>query len=179
MRTVRLRRSVLVLPQEIVTVLSVTTAMPGEAVTISGRGFGVSGALQYAGIVTETTSWAPETIDLIWPDIPFDADFSALSIGQQYTLTVRTGTGGQGSYLVATEAATADIYRQITALTGIFANDVGVDVGDHYYWRTLSGTVTDVTSAGYPRGTTVGARGKYAVWDGSSWTNTATSIVQL
>lgn len=186
MRTVRQRRRLLTLPRQPAVITSVNAAsnpyatQPG--VVILGDKFGaVAGTLTYAGVTLETTSWTDTRITANWPDVPYVAIWAAVNYNVNYTLRVRTADNRTADRLVRTVKLSTDIVRTITATTApsIFANDTGITAGMTFNWRTLSGTVSDVNSAGQPRGTSVGARGKYAVWTGTSWTNTANSVVQL
>lgn len=153
-----------------------------DSVDVVGTGFNATtGTLLYNGVGLTVTSWSSTLIRCSWPDVPFDTAFASIGLDTNYLLTVVRSDGARQTRQVRTLKKTADINRQITSVSApsIFANDTGVTVGMRFNWRTLSGTVSDVDSAGRPRGTSVGARGKYAVWTGSAWTNTANSVVQL
>jgi hypothetical protein len=89
---------------------------------------------------------------------------------------ITTADFSQGSAQVSTAKRAGDIFRAITALTGIFANDPDLVTGELYYWRTTNGIIADITADGYIRGATSGAAGKYSVWDGA-WSNTATVTI--
>lgn len=186
MRTVRQRRSILVLPNRPPVITSVNSAVSPYAtqagVVILGTEFGnVPGTLTYAGVTLAYSSWTDTRIVATWPDVPYVAIWAAVAFNVDYTLRVRTADNRIADRLVRTVKLSTDIVRTITAVAApsIFANDSGITAGMVFNWRTLSGTVTDVNSAGQPRGTSAGATGKYAVWTGSSWTNTANSLVTL
>lgn len=185
MRVVRQRRAALVIPQSVMIITSVaggSNPLVGQSsVEILGRGFGSSGVLRYADQVLTTSVWTDTRLVANWPDVPFNVIFAAVALDVDYSLVVRRSDGVSQTRLVRTTKAAADINKQITGIAsgGIFANDSGVTVGMRFNWRTLSGTVTDIDATGQPRGTSIGATGRYAVWTGTSWTNTAQSIVQV
>ncbi len=175
----------LVIPRVVMVITSVnggaSPLVAQASVDVVGSGFGSSGQLLYNGAAVAVTSWTPTLIRCGWPDVPFESAFSGVALDSDYLVTVVRSDGARQTRNVRTLKRTADINRQITSIAsnGIFANDSGITAGMRFNWRTLSGIVSDVDSTGRPRGTTVGATGKYAVWTGAEWTNTANSIVTI
>lgn len=175
MALVRRRRLLRVIPRAGVTVSQAFTPWAAQAgFLIFGTGFGVTpGTVKYGGVAITPTAWTNTQITVSWPDLAFISAGEQRALDTPYSLAVTTADFIQGSALISTAKKPGDIFRAITALTGIFANDTGVAVGNPYCWRTLNGTIVDVTTEGYIRGATAGASGKYAVYNGV-WTNTAT-----
>lgn len=186
MRIVRQRRRTIAIPQRPPVITSVNgasqPAVLQPAVEILGIDFGpTAGTLAYAGVALTPIVWTSTRVTADWPDVPYVLAWALVNFDTDYTLRLTTSDGRRADRLVRTSKRSADIVRTITAVAApsIFANDSGITAGMVFNWRTLTGTVTDVNSAGQPRGTSVGATGKYAVWTGSAWTNTANSLVTL
>lgn len=171
---VRRRRLLRVIPRVNVVVSSAFTPWAAQSgFLIYGNGFGVTtGIVQYGGVAITPTAWANTQVTVNWPDLAFLGAGAQRALDTAYTLAVTTADGAQGTASLSTSKKPGDIFRAITALTGIFAND-DVAVGDLYCWRTLNGTIVDVSADGYISGATAGASGQYAVYNGV-WTNTAT-----
>lgn len=141
---------------------------------ITGAQFGTdTGNVRYNGLAVTITAWSTSVVTVTWPDLAFLAAGSQTGLDTSYVLAVTTADGAQGTRAVMTSKKSGDIYRPITALTGIFANDTDVVIGNYYNWRTVAGTIVDVSADGYISGATLGASGQYAVYNGV-WTNTAT-----
>ena len=175
MALVRRRRLLRVIPRVNVTITAGLAPAAGQTgFQVTGAQFGTAtGNVRYNGLTVTITAWSASAITVTWPDLAFLATGSQTGLDTSYTLAVTTADGAQGTRSVTTSKKAGDIYRQITALTGIFANDPDVVIGDYYNWRTVAGTIVDVSADGYISGATLGASGQYAVWDGV-WSNTAT-----
>lgn len=184
MRWSRVRRVVLTLPEEAVRIDEVNQGfdpvVDQNIVNISGEFFGIEqGTATYNGHPLTVSSWDDRAIVLDWPDLPYDSTFSDTGINQDYTLEITKANGKTATRVVTTIKQASAFYKQITSLNGIFANDVGVSIGDYFYLVDVIWSITDITTDGFPqgivdRGTQPDWRGKYATWDGASWSNTAT-----
>lgn len=162
MRHSRVTRNILVLPQKRIQIISVNNqAFPsvGADINIIGENFGANtGTVTYNNHPVTVNSWNGTTINVTWPDIPFNTTYSDSQMFTDYILTVRRADNATQSTRVTTGKPTADYYFPISSFdtTGsIFANDDLEQFDAYYcYFRVLTGSMVTITRDGLIQGVT-------------------------
>ena len=134
-----------------ITSVNPTSPKPGDVTTVnlSGAANAAGKTLELQGASLSLSSQDINSITLTWPDLHTFGSPAYLRYSQSYTLEV-DDAGDVASTTVTTAAKIGFTFGAITALTGIFADDVGLAVSDELYgsFTTGAGSMSLASQAG-------------------------------
>jgi hypothetical protein len=152
-----------------ITSLSPTSPKPGDNTTVnlSGAANALGKTLELDGVNLTLLSQDINSITLTWPALHELSTTPFLQYDQGYPLEVNDNGDVNTEENVVTQPPNGFTFVAITALTGILADDTGLEIGDELLGEFIIGAGT-VNSAGIESVTQFPATFRYWVFDVSA-----------